>query len=226
MLFRSINGILDNPDICLDPDILERGRDVVRKTNKQVAEIIGIDAAKRCCCIKPSGTSSLILGCGAGIHPHFAKRYFRRVKANKMESCLRFFRSINPHMVEDIDDLNCIITFPVNGVTYAMNDQQHLEHVLTVNKYWADHNVSCTIITNDVMGLADKIWDSQISGMTFVAPDLGTKYPHMPLEIADDCRWDYLLSNYRHIDWRNLEEKTDNTIPLAVAACDGGKCIL
>ena len=64
----------------------------VKEENKRIAKLIGINQAARTTCIKPEGTSSCILGTSSGIHPHHAKRYIRRVQANKLEPIYNYFK--------------------------------------------------------------------------------------------------------------------------------------
>ena len=58
---------------------------IVKKVNEDISSKIGINPAARLTTVKPAGTTSLILGTASGIHPHHAKRYFRRIQANKNE---------------------------------------------------------------------------------------------------------------------------------------------
>lgn len=46
-------------------------------------------------------TTSCVLGSSSGIHPHHARRYFRRVQANKLEFPLQEFIKHNPQAVEE-----------------------------------------------------------------------------------------------------------------------------
>jgi ribonucleoside-triphosphate reductase len=101
LLGVSMTGIMEQHDICLDPEIQKMGADIVKKTNKVMAKKIGINQAARTTCIKPEGTSSCILGTSSGIHPHHAKRYIRRVQANKMEPIYNYFKEINPRACEE-----------------------------------------------------------------------------------------------------------------------------
>lgn len=101
LLGVSMTGIMEQHDICLDPEIQKMGADIVKKTNKAISKKIGVNQAARTTCIKPEGTSSCILGTSSGIHPHHAKRYIRRVQANKMEPIYNYFREINPRACEE-----------------------------------------------------------------------------------------------------------------------------
>ena len=101
LLGVSMTGIMEQHDICLDPDIQKEGARVVKKTNRELAKKIGINPAARTTCVKPEGTASCILGTSSGIHPHHAKRYIRRVQANKMEDIYQHFRKTNPRACEE-----------------------------------------------------------------------------------------------------------------------------
>jgi len=100
LLGVSITGVMDNPDILLNPESQRKGAEVCKKINKQTAEKIGINAAARITCTKPAGSTSCVLQTSSGIHPHHARRYLRRVQANHLEFPLQYFKSINPEAVE------------------------------------------------------------------------------------------------------------------------------
>ena len=115
LLGVSMTGIMEQHKICLDPDIQKEGAREVKKANKEIAKIIGINQAARATCIKPEGTASCILGTSSGIHPHHAKRYIRRVQANKMENIYQHFRKTNPRACEEsvwsANDSDDVISF-------------------------------------------------------------------------------------------------------------------
>jgi ribonucleoside-diphosphate reductase alpha chain len=100
LLGCSITGIMDNPEILLNPEIQRKGAQEIKKMNKKIAKLIGINAAARTTCVKPAGSTSCVLGTASGIHPHHAKRYIRRVQANHLEFPLQKFEEINPLAVE------------------------------------------------------------------------------------------------------------------------------
>lgn len=101
LLGVSITGFMDNPDILLNPDILREGAQLVKDTNEAIAKLIGINPAARSTLGKPEGTNSLFLSTASGIHPHHASRYLRRVQANRNESILKHYESINPRAIEE-----------------------------------------------------------------------------------------------------------------------------
>ena len=168
LLGVSMTGIMERHDICLDPDIQKEGARVVKKTNKDLAKRIGINTAARTTCVKPEGTASCILGTSSGIHPHHAKRYIRRVQANKMEDIYQHFKKTNPRACEesvwsanDSDDVICFcIEVPAGSkLKNQIGAIGLLEYVKSTQQNWVmtgrndslcvkpflQHNVSNTI---------------------------------------------------------------------------------
>lgn len=101
LLGCSITGWMDNPEILFDPEIQKEGAEKILEINAKVAGMIGINPAARATCVKPAGSTSCVLGTASGIHPHHAKRYIRRVQANKSEFCLQETERVNPSAVEE-----------------------------------------------------------------------------------------------------------------------------
>ena len=100
LLGVSITGVMDNPDILLNPKIQRMGAQICKDTNRRIAKLLGINPAARITCTKPAGSTSCVLQTASGIHPHHARRYLRRVQANELEFPLQHYRAINPEAVE------------------------------------------------------------------------------------------------------------------------------
>ena len=168
LLGVSMTGIMEKHEICLNPDTQKQGAKVVKDENKRVAKIIGTNQAARTTCIKPEGTSSCVLGTSSGIHPHHAKRYIRRVQANKMEPIYNYFREVNPRACEESvwsnNDSDDVVAFCVEVPAGSKTKNQVgaidlLTHVKSTQqswvipgtnkslctKPWLVHNVSNTI---------------------------------------------------------------------------------
>ena len=168
LLGVSMTGIMEQHEICLDPEIQKKGAQIVKDTNARIAKLIGINKAARTTCVKPEGTSSCILGTSSGIHPHHAKRYIRRVQANKMEPIYQYFKTINPRACEesvwsnnDSDDVVAFCVEVPDGskiknqvdaiglLEYVKSTQQNWVMSGTNPKEctqkWLTHNVSNTI---------------------------------------------------------------------------------
>lgn len=253
LLGVSICGILDNPEIFLNARILERGAAICKATNAVVAAALGIRRAARVTCVKPEGTASLLLETGSGIHPHHAKRYFRRVQANRNEPVYRFFRDANPHLIEpsvyqpDTDD---VITFPVQAPdTAILRDEveavQFLEYVKFVQKHWVQagrahdryspdlhHNVSntCTVKPEEWEQVARFVWENRqyFTGVSLLQSSGDKIYSQAPREEVvseeDIAKWNRL--KYRKVDYTELKETSDETKLKEIIACGGGACEL
>lgn len=177
LLGVSMTGIMETHDICLDENVQKKGAAIVKETNKEIADAIGINQAARTTCIKPEGTSSCILGTSSGIHPHHAKRYIRRVQANKMEPIYNYFRQVNPRACEESvwsnnesDDVVafCVEVADGSKTKNKVSALQLLEYVKSTQQNWViegtnielctqpwlNHNVSNTI------NVKPEEWDS------------------------------------------------------------------
>ena len=129
----------------VDAEIQKYGAKVVKETNAEIAELIGINQAARTTCVKPEGTSSCILGTSSGIHPHHAKRYIRKVQANKMEPIYQYFKQVNPRACEESvwsnNDADDVVSFCVevpdgSKTKNKVDALQLLAHVKDTQKNW------------------------------------------------------------------------------------------
>tara|TARA_R110000824_G_C15231618_1_gene678625 strand:- start:6873 stop:9071 length:2199 start_codon:yes stop_codon:yes gene_type:complete len=168
LLGVSGTGWMENSELCLDPSVQRKAAKVAKETNKKISKKIGINQAARVTCVKPEGTASCILGTASGIHPHHAKRYIRRVQANKMENIYKYFSEINPRAREEsvwsANDSDDVVSFcievPAGSKTknqisaiellgYVKSTQQNWVIPGTnkdlCTKKWLVHNVSNTI---------------------------------------------------------------------------------
>jgi ribonucleoside-triphosphate reductase (thioredoxin) len=194
-----------------------------------------------------------LLGTASGIHPHHAKRYFRRVQAARTEPVYNFFKSINPAMTEVYGmkaDTTDVITFPIEAPDGAILKKdiggvQFLEMVKTVQENWVvpgtahekynvglRHNVSNTVTVreNEWERVADYIWDNRanFTGVSILAATGDKDYPQAPNEevttASDVAKWNSL--NYTPVDYSLMSEAADYTALKETVACAGGACEL
>ena len=169
LLGVSITGMMENPKILLNPELQREVAASLTAINREVAAITGINPAARITCIKPEGSTSCMLGTSSGIHPHHAKRYIRRVQANKMEGPAQHYAGLNPRAVEDsswsANNTDVCISFACEvSNTAILKDQvtaiQMLDNVKNTQinwvssgcnkdlgtQPWLSHNVSNTVV--------------------------------------------------------------------------------
>jgi len=254
LLGVSVTGWMDNPKLLLDPNLQREMAKYAIEINKEYAEKIGINQAARVTCTKPAGTTSIVLGTGSGIHPHHARYYFRRVRMNKTEKPLEYFKIHNPKMVEPSvsNDYDEIITFCVQVPESAVLKKDlgaidFLKMVKETHENWVipgtakpdsspglTHNVSntVTIKADEWDDVAKFIYDNRqcFSGISMLA-DFGDKaYQQAPMERVeseeDIKRWNEMVKNYQSIDWALFHENDDYTEIKMTVACAGGACQL
>lgn len=97
----SLTGWMNNPNVLFDEETLKEGAELVKKVNKEVASLIGINPAARTTCVKPAGNASVLLGTSSGIHGDHSPRYLRHVQMNKDQEVAQLFKQTNPYMVEE-----------------------------------------------------------------------------------------------------------------------------
>jgi ribonucleoside-diphosphate reductase alpha chain len=256
LLGVSICGVLDNPTVLLEPAVLETGARIVRETNAAVAAALGINPAARLTAVKPEGTSSLLLGSGSGIHPHHARRYFRRVQSNFHEPVFQHVAAANPGMVEtsvyDPNGRTKVLTFCAEAPAHALlkaevSALKLLSIVALVQKHWVQegrsnqtfspglhHNVSntVTVCADEWTDVANFIWDrrEQFTGVALLQEFGDTAYAQAPLQAVttpeDIARWAQMRREYVAVDYANMHEEDDTTELKQTVACSAGACAL
>lgn len=211
-----ITGMCENPDILFNPAFQTYAAGLVCKTNKEVADIIGISFAARTTTIKPSGTTSALLGTSSGIHPFHAKRFIRHVQANKMEQAYQITKEFNSASVEDSisNNRDGIIAFPIekSGNIITKKDQtalQFLQSVKLTQNNWIlagtnwdhpsylispdmTHNVSNTCSVSSETEWAEVqeyLWKNKefFCGVSFLPASGDLDYPQAPFsEVIDE----------------------------------------
>lgn len=253
LLGIGMTGMLDAPHIACNPDFQSSIAGKIKQWNAEYAEAIGIFPAARTTCVKPSGTTSLELGCvGSGIHAHHARRYIRRVTADELEHVFQAFKAVNPHMCVRKPDGKWVIEFCVEAPAGAIIKEdlaaiEFLDMVKSTQQNWVlpgtastsvspglTHNVSNTITVqpNEWPKVADYLWDNRehFTGVSMIASSGDKDYAFAPNEAivtaADESRWNTILSKYRPVDYSTLAEESDETHFTSEAACAGGVCAI
>ena len=205
LLGVSITGWMNNPNILFDEKILKKGANIVKKVNKEVAAIIGINPAARTTCVKPSGNASVLLQTASGIHAEHSPMYIRNIQMNKESEITQAIAKSNPFMVEEsvwsAGGTDVVVSFPIVPKKGSMFKDdlygvKHLELVKKAQKYWvvagtnedlcADegihHNVSNTIIVDDWDEVEKYVYKNRysFSGISFLSPTGDKDYNQAP----------------------------------------------
>jgi ribonucleoside-triphosphate reductase len=223
---------------------LQEAADEVKKVNHRVSALINIQFAARCTTIKPSGTSSLVLGTSSGIHAWQNDYYLRRIRIGKNESLYAYLLQCHPELLED-DLLNskqgiiCIPQkAPVGSILRNEPVVDLLERIKKFNREWVrnrswvksnHNNVSATISIAD--GEWEKVgewmWNNKASynGLSVLPYDNGN-YKQAPFEDISEQRFYALEKSLSDLDLSKVFEPDDATDLQAEAACAGGACVI
>jgi ribonucleoside-triphosphate reductase (thioredoxin) len=235
-----MTGIASNK--CKDLDLTEAA-EVVKEENKRIAAAIGINPAARTTTVKPSGTSSLVLGCSSGIHAWHNDYYIRRIRVGKNESIYPYLADKHPELVEDEyfrPTEQAVISIPQKAPEGALyrteNVVDFLERVKRWNTEWVRpghidgqnaHNVSATVsIKEDEWEkVGEWMWENRetFNGLS-VLPYFGGSYQQAPFEDTDKETYDRMFESLKNVDLTKIIEMTDETDLSGELACVGGSC--
>jgi len=230
--------------VILSYDLVEAAEEV-KKENERVALLLGINVAARCTTVKPSGTSSCVLGTSSGIHAWHNDYYIRRQRLGKNEALYQHLAKHHPELVEDEffnPEGQAVVEIPqkapLGSILRTENALDLLERVRLFNTDWVQvghregqnsHNVSCTISVKDTEwpDVGEWMWKNRntFNGIA-VLPYNGGTYTQAPFEDITEERFNMLERSLNDIDLTKVIEAVDETDLAGEAACGGGACEL
>jgi ribonucleoside-diphosphate reductase alpha chain len=211
--------------------------------NERVAAILGINKAARVTTVKPSGTTSLVLGTSSGIHAWHDDFYMRRIRLGKNEALYSYLSIYHPEMLEDDvfkPTLQSVLSIPQRSpegsITRSESAMDLLERIKTINKNWIKpghrkgnnmHNVSATVTIkkDEWAGVGDWLYDNKeyFTALSFLPEDLGT-YVQAPFETITEEQFNEAIKPLHLLDLSKVVEISDNTALQDSVACGGGAC--
>ena len=222
---------------------MKKAAKMVKEENERVANLIGINKSARTTTVKPSGTSSLVLGTSSGIHAWHNDFYLRRIRVGKNESIYSYLAINHPELIEDEffrPHDTAVITIPQKSPEGSIIRHesvfQMLERVKKVSQEWIKpghrngqntHNVSATVsIKEDEWDLVGEwMWNNRdfYNGLS-VLPYNGGTYTQAPFEDCTKEDFERLVKTLSDVDLTKVIELQDNTDLRGEAACAGGAC--
>jgi ribonucleoside-triphosphate reductase len=243
-------GIASGKILKLD---LKEAAKISKDTNQKYAEIIGINKAARVTTIKPSGTTSCVLGTSSGVHAWHNDYYVRRLRIGKNEALYTYLVINHPELIEDEyfrPQTQAIINIPQKApegsIVRSESALDLLERVKRFNIEWIKeghrsgdntNNVSATVsikpdieyvhgtpITEwDLVG--DWMWENKdtFNGLSVLPYDNGS-YIQAPFEDITKEKYEEMMKSLKDIDLTKVVELDDDTTLAQEAACFGGSC--
>jgi ribonucleoside-diphosphate reductase alpha chain len=240
LLGVGMTGIGSGAVLGLD---LKSAADLAKTENARVAEIIGVNKAARVTTVKPSGTSSLVLGTSSGIHAWHNDHYIRRIRVGKNEAIYTYLAIHHPELIEDDffkPTIQAVISVPQRApegsILRTENVMDMLERVKKFNTQWVKkghrkgantNNVSATVSIqeHEWEAVGKWMWENKetFNGLS-VLPYFGGSYTQAPFEDITKEKFDELVQHLHGIDLSKVVEFDDNTSQMDQAACAGGAC--
>jgi len=241
LLGVSMTGIASNSLTNLD---LNEAANVAIETNKSIANTLRINHAARVTCVKPAGTTSLVLGTSSGIHSWHSEYFIRNITLSKNEHLYPYLLEKLPNLIADYIGKpgNACLSIPqkapsgaitrhtettidmLNRVKRFSTDWVHEGHLDGINT----HNVSATInVKHDEWDLIGEwLWMNRdyYNGLATI-PFSDSVYNHQaPLVEIGESTYHEMMDFVNDLDLTDIKEYEDNTNLQGEIACAGGSC--
>ena len=227
-------------------EVLKYNLEIVANTaktvNRDISSLIGTNEAARITCIKPSGTTSLVLGTASGIHAWHAPYYLRTMRFNKSEDLAMYLEINHPELCEDDvlrpKDTLCVripVAAPEGSIFRTESPIDTLERVKKFATEWIlpghvngdnTHNVSATVsITDEWQAVGEWMWENRDSynGLSVLNYD-GGSYVQAPFQDIIKDEYEKRVNSLSTIDLTKVVEIDDSVDFGQVSACSGSQC--
>ena len=222
---------------------LEATSKLAVETNKYYATEIGVKQSARITTVKPSGTTSCVLGTSSGVHAWHNDYYIRRVRVGKNEAIYTYLTIHHPELVEEDffkPETQAVISIPQrapnDGILRHETSLELLERVKDIYNRWIvpghregnnTHNVSCTVSVREEEWeeVGKWMWQNReyYNGIA-VLPYFGGNYKQAPFEDIDEKTFEGMFIKLKEVDLSNVVEIVDNTNLTGELACAGASC--
>jgi len=235
---------------------LKIAANTAKVVNSMISAIIGTNEAARITCVKPSGTTSCVLGTASGIHAWHAPYYLRTIRFNKNEDIAAYMMVNHPELCEDDvlrpKDTLCVripIKAPEGSIFRTESSIDTLERVKKFAVEWIKpghvngdntHNVSATISIdsnrvyefksfnlNEWEVVGEWMWENrEFYNGLSVLPYFGGSYKQAPFEDITEEEYNKRITTLHSLDLTKVMEIDDNVEFGQTAACAGGACAI
>ena len=239
LLGCSISGILQC-EAVRNPENLTQLREVARNTNRKYAKKFGIPSSSAITCVKPDGNSSAVDGSTSGISPAWSKYYIRHVRFDDHDPiAIVLANSGWPRGKTQFEKGRTIYCFPCQSASNAivrseLSAMEHLNIWLMYQKYYCDHNTSCTIYYDEaelptIAEFLVENWE-HVGGLAFLNRDSrDTVYENslMPYQEINAEEYEEMVASLPSIDLSKIyyHEKREYSDPRQTEACSGDICL-
>lgn len=232
-----MTGIASGAVLALD---LTKAAEAVKEENERIANIIGINVAARTTCVKPSGTTSLVVGSSSGIHAWHSEYYIRNIRFGKNEAIYKYLTENHPELVQDEyfkPESQAVVGIPVKAPEGSIFRTESaidlLERVKKFSSEWIKpghrkgdntHNVSATVTIKpeEWESVGKWMWENRsvYNGLA-VLPFSDHSYIQAPFQDCTKAEYEALYAVLTSVDLTKIQELSDTTDLKNEAACSG-----
>lgn len=222
---------------------LTEAANIVTEVNANISKLIGINPAARQTCIKPSGTTSCVLGTSSGIHAWHNDYYIRRIRVNKNEAIYTYLSIYHPNLIEDEyfrPHDTAVISIPQKAPEGSIfRTESPIDMLERIKKCYVDwvkpghidgqntHNISATVSIkpDEWESVGNWMWENKdyYNGLSVLPYDNGS-YIQAPFTDCTKEEYDNLIQSLTEIDLTKVVELDDNTDLTGELACSSGNC--
>lgn len=223
--------------------------DTVKFWNSEVAERLHMNPAARTTTIKPSGSTSCVLGTSSGIHNWYAPYYIRRIRLNKNLPLSKYLMEVIPSLIEEdfTNSNDIVVSIPQKSGSKFKKESclELFKRTCYYNSTWIRYghrsgpnhnNTSVTLMyesEEEFEALTKELveWRQLYHGVSVFPKDNGT-YKQAPFEEITKEKYEELYKLIGDIDFTLIKEDhitVNDTDAMLVAdsnACSGGTCEL
>ena len=221
---------------------MTKAAEVAVKENERVAKLIGINKSARITTLKPSGSSSCVIGCSSGIHAWHNDFYLRRMRLLKTEEMYAYLNMFHPELLEDdaFNKNNGILVLPqrapIGAIIRTETAIAQLERMKRVYLEWIQpghkrgdntHNVSITVSVRDGEWeeVTEWMWKNKDSYAAIsLLPFSDHTYHQSPFENITEEEYNKRIKSLVGVDIEMIREDQDYTNLTGEAACSAGSC--
>lgn len=238
LLGVSLTGIMDNRlTISPTPSFLRGLRETAVECNQLLSSQLGINQSTAITCVKPSGTVSQLVDSASGIHTRYSQYYIRTVRMDMKDPLTQLLIDKGVPHEPDVMKPNdvMVFSFPQESpkgclTTSSLTALQQLETWLMYQRHWCEHKPSVTVSVkeDEWMEVGSWVYNNfeEVAGISFL-PALDHVYKQAPYQAITEDEYKQAISTMpTDIDFRDLDEKEDNTTGSQEFACTGNSCEL
>lgn len=214
----------------------------IKLINEEISKLIGINIAARLTTVKPSGTTSCVLGTSSGIHAWHDQYYLRRITLLKTDPLYTYLKIYHDNLLEDSKlkshEAYAVIPqeAPEGSILRTESALDLLNRIKKFNLEWVKYghnkgdntnNVSATVsLKNDEWLVAGEwMWDNKntYNGISVLPFDGGT-YTQAPFESCTKKVFDEMSKSLKEVDLSKVIEDDDYVNFGENLACAGDSC--